>query len=141
MSLRPTGHRILVQPDEQPEQSAGGLILPQDHDHMPVSGTVVALGPGGSQVRYRARQQGIRDCCEVLESIVRQHGDWTVLRLALNEMAGMLGTTEIEREIAVGDRVVYPAESGLVFTQDGQQYIILNEDDVAVVVADEVVAA
>lgn len=141
MSVRPLGHRVLVKPDEQPSESAGGLILPQDHDHVPMSGTVVALGPGGSQVRYRARQAAIKDCCEVLESAIRMFGSTSALLVARDEVAGLLGTTDVEREIRIGDRVAYAAESGLLFTQDGEQFIILNEDDVVVVVEDAEVAA
>lgn len=136
MSLTPTGHRILVRPDEQPDTTDSGLVLPQDRDHIPVSGTVVALGPGGSQVRYRARQRAITDCLEMVESAVRQWGGPAALQVLRDEVAGLLGSSDPEREVAVGDRVAYAAEVGLKLTHDGQEYILLNEDDVAVVVTE-----
>lgn len=141
MSLKPLGHRILVKPDEPPDTSASGLILPQDRDHIPVSGTVVAVGPGGSQMRFRARQRAIVDCCEILESTIRSFGNIAPLMLARDEMAGMLGTADPHREMAVGDRVAYAPEVGLTLTEDGQDYIVLNEDDVAVLVAEDVETA
>lgn len=139
MSLRPTGHHILVKPDAQPDTS-GVIILPQDHDHIPMSGTVVALGPGGSLVRYQARQRAIKDCIEVVESAVRMFTPTAALRVVLEEVAGLIGTSAPEREMQVGDRVAFAAESGLSFSEDGESYIILNEDDVVVVVGEEVAA-
>jgi co-chaperonin GroES (HSP10) len=130
--LKPVGHRIAVIPDTQPDTTASGLILPEDRDHVPVSGTVVALGPGGSQIRYRARQRAIRDCCEILESTMRTFGNLACLTLARDEMAGMLASTDPEREMHIGDRVAFAAEAGLTVTMDGQPYIVLCEDDVAV---------
>lgn len=140
MSLRPTGHRILVLPDTPPEVTATGLVLPQDRDHVPVSGTIVALGPGGSAIRFKARQRAIKDCCEILESAVQQFGAISPLLVVRDEIAGMLGSSAPDREVAVGDRVAFAAEVGLKVEADGQAYILLNEDDVAVV-ATEVVAA
>ena len=140
MSLRPIGHRILVKPDVQPDESAAGLILPQDRDHIPTSGTVVEVGPGGNQMRYRSRQRAIKDCLEVLESTERMFSSTASLIIARENIAALLGTSEPEREIAVGDRVAYAAESGLRVTQDGEDYIVLNEDDVAVIVAEEAFA-
>lgn len=139
--LRPTLHRILVQPDEQPEQTDSGIIMPQDRDHVPVSGTIVALGPGGSQARYQVRQRAIRDCCEVIESTIRSFGNIAPLLIVRDEVAGMLGSSDPTREVQVGDRVVFPVEVGQKMTQDGVAYILLNEDDVAVVVEEAEAAA
>lgn len=140
MPLSPLGHRILVKPDTPPDQSASGLILPQDRDHIPVSGTVVALGPGGNQMRYRTRQRAITDCCEVIESTIRMFGPLSALQIARDEMAALLGTSEPEREVHIGDRVAFGFASGVTYTEDGEEYIVLNEDDVAVLVAEEVAA-
>lgn len=137
-ALRPLGHRILVKPDAQPDESVAGLILPQDRDHVPVSGTVVEVGPGGNQMRYRSRQRAIKDCLEVLESAERMFSSTASLIVARENVAALLGTTEPEREIHVGDRVAYPQESGLKLTEDGEEFIILNEDDVAVLVEEAI---
>lgn len=137
MSLRPIGHRILVKPDAQPDETVSGLILPQDHDHVPVSGTVVAVGPGGSQVRYQARQRAIRDCVEVVESTTRQFGPFAALQILREEVSALLGTSDPTREAQVGDRVAFAQESGLKMSEDGEDYIILNEDDVVVMVNEE----
>lgn len=139
--MRPVGHRILVKPDPQPDTTDSGIVLPQDHDHVPVSGTVCAMGPGGSQVRYQARQRALRDCCEIIESSIRTFGPLSALMLARDEMAGLIGTSDPVHELHVWDRVVFPAEVGLTVTEDGETYVILNEDDVAAVAAAEETAA
>lgn len=45
MRLKPLGDRVLVIPDAKREQTASGLILPQDRLDPDVSGVVAALGP------------------------------------------------------------------------------------------------
>ena len=139
--IRPTQHRILVKPDLPPETSESGLILPQDRDHVPVSGIVAAVGPGGSQVRYQARQRAIRDCAEIIESAITAHGAISPLTLVRDEIGGLLGTSDPTHDLHTGDRVVFPADVGLAIEEDGQPYVLLNEDDVAAVAAEEEVAA
>ncbi len=141
MSLKPLQHRILVRPDDQPTETEGGLILIDTHDHVPVSGTVVSVGPGGSQLRYQVRQRAIKDCAEIVESALSTWGSTAALTLVRDEIAGMLGTSSPDRDVAVGDRVVFPAEVGYRVKEDGVEYLILNEDDVAVVVTESEVAA
>ena len=138
--MLPLGDRILVKPDAQPERSDDGILLPQEHDHVPVSGVIVALGPGGSAIRCRVRQRAIRDCLEILESSIRTFGPLSALQIAREEMGGMLGSSDPERVLHIGDRVVFPAEVGLSVTEDGEAFIILNEDDVAAIDAAEVAA-
>lgn len=140
-SLQPLGHRVLVQPDEQSDETDSGLILPQDRHHVPVSGTVVALGPGGHQMRYRARQRAIRDCLEVIESVIRTVGSQTAILFAREEVAGLLSSSDPDREVHVGDRVAFPDDAGLKVNHDGVEYITLNEEDITLVIRDAEVAA
>jgi chaperonin GroES len=46
MTLRPLGNRVLVIPDARREQTASGIVLPQDRYEPDVSGVVAALGAG-----------------------------------------------------------------------------------------------
>jgi hypothetical protein len=87
-------------------------------------------------MRYAARQRAITDCAQIVESTIRQWGAIACLALVRDEIAGLLGTSEPEREIAVGDRVAFPAHLGLDLTHDGQDYVMCHEDDVAVLVAE-----
>lgn len=44
--IQPLGSRILVEPSEAEEKSAGGIILPEAAQQKPREGKVIALGPG-----------------------------------------------------------------------------------------------
>jgi chaperonin GroES len=46
LNLRPLGDRLVVEPKEQEEQTASGIILPETAKEKPQEGTVYAAGPG-----------------------------------------------------------------------------------------------
>ena len=46
MKLRPLGDRIVVEPVEQEERTASGIILPETAKEKPQEGKVLAAGPG-----------------------------------------------------------------------------------------------
>jgi chaperonin GroES len=46
ISLRPLDDRVVVQPSEAEETTAGGIVLPDTAREKPQRGTVVAVGPG-----------------------------------------------------------------------------------------------
>ena len=46
MQLKPLGDRVVVEPIEQEEITAGGIVLPETAKEKPQRGTVVAAGPG-----------------------------------------------------------------------------------------------
>ena len=46
LSLKPLGDRIVVQPIEQEEITAGGIVLPETAKEKPQQGKVLAAGPG-----------------------------------------------------------------------------------------------
>ncbi|OQA00480.1 MAG: 10 kDa chaperonin [Planctomycetes bacterium ADurb.Bin401] len=46
MKLRPLDDRIVVQPQEAEEKTAGGIVLPDTAKEKPLMGKVVAVGPG-----------------------------------------------------------------------------------------------
>ena len=45
-NLKPLGDRLVVEPKEQEEMTASGLILPETAKEKPQQGTVIAVGPG-----------------------------------------------------------------------------------------------
>jgi len=47
LSLKPLGDRVVVEPIEQEEVTAGGIMLPETAKEKPQQGTVLAVGPGG----------------------------------------------------------------------------------------------
>jgi chaperonin GroES len=46
MKLKPLGGRLIVEPIEQEEMTAGGIILPETAKEKPQEGKVLAAGPG-----------------------------------------------------------------------------------------------
>jgi len=46
MELRPLGDRVWVEPIEQEETTASGIILPETAKEKPQEGKVLAVGPG-----------------------------------------------------------------------------------------------
>ena len=46
MELKPLGNRLVVEPIEQEDVTAGGIVLPETAKEKPQKGTVLAVGPG-----------------------------------------------------------------------------------------------
>lgn len=46
MKLRPLDDRIVVQPQEAEEKTAGGIVLPDTAKEKPLMGKVISVGPG-----------------------------------------------------------------------------------------------
>jgi chaperonin GroES len=53
MDLKPLGDRLIVEPLEEEQTTAGGIVLPDTALEKPQRGTVVAAGPG-----ERSRETG-----------------------------------------------------------------------------------
>jgi len=47
MNLKPLGDRVVVEPIEQEEMTASGIVLPETAKEKPQKGVVMAVGPGG----------------------------------------------------------------------------------------------
>jgi chaperonin GroES len=46
LSLKPLDDRLVVEPSQATEKTAGGILLPDSAKQKPQQGTVVAVGPG-----------------------------------------------------------------------------------------------
>lgn len=46
INLKPLGSRVVVEPLEQEEVTAGGIVLPETAKEKPQKGTVLSVGPG-----------------------------------------------------------------------------------------------
>lgn len=45
-NLKPLGDRLVIEPVEQEEMTASGLVLPETAKEKPQKGTILAAGPG-----------------------------------------------------------------------------------------------
>jgi len=61
MNLKPLGDRLIVQPIEQEEMTASGIVLPETAKEKPMQGKVVAVGPGAR------KEDGARIAMDVKE--------------------------------------------------------------------------
>ncbi len=46
ISLKPLGNRVVVEPIEQEDITAGGIVLPETAKEKPQKGMVLSVGPG-----------------------------------------------------------------------------------------------
>jgi len=46
LKLKPLGNRVVVEPVEQEEITAGGIVLPETAKEKPQKGKVLSVGPG-----------------------------------------------------------------------------------------------
>jgi chaperonin GroES len=46
ISIKPLGSRVVVEPIEQEEVTAGGIVLPETAKEKPQKGTILSVGPG-----------------------------------------------------------------------------------------------
>lgn len=46
MNLKPLGNRVVVEPIEEEEMTAGGIVLPETAKEKPQKGSIIAVGPG-----------------------------------------------------------------------------------------------
>ncbi|OGO35983.1 MAG: co-chaperone GroES [Chloroflexi bacterium RBG_16_56_8] len=46
LNLKPLGNRVVVEPLEAEEVTAGGIVLPETAKEKPQKGTILAVGPG-----------------------------------------------------------------------------------------------
>ena len=46
MTISPLGNRVVVEPAEQEQRTASGIVLPETAKEKPQRGTVLAVGPG-----------------------------------------------------------------------------------------------
>jgi chaperonin GroES len=51
MSIRPLNDRVIIQPVEAEQKSAGGIIIPDTAKEKPSEGVIIAVGPGGRDAK------------------------------------------------------------------------------------------
>ncbi len=56
LSIRPLGNRVVVEPTEEEQRTASGIVLPETAKEKPQRGKVLAVGPG-SRVESGERQE------------------------------------------------------------------------------------
>ena len=55
MKIKPLADRVLIEPKPAEEKTASGLFIPDTAKEKPLAGTVVAVGPGTSEVKMEVK--------------------------------------------------------------------------------------
>ncbi len=55
MKVKPLSDRVLIEPHEAEEKTAGGLYIPDTAKEKPLAGNVVAVGPGTKEVEMEVK--------------------------------------------------------------------------------------
>ena len=66
LNLKPLGERLIVEPIEQEETTAGGIVLPETAKEKPQKGKVVAVGPGARDESGNPKDMDVSADDEVL---------------------------------------------------------------------------
>ena len=96
MTIRPIHDRIVVQRQEEGEQTVGGIIIPDSAKEKPQQGKVIAAGNG------KFKDDGKR----------------------------------VPLDVKPGDSILFGKYSGQEIKLDGDEYLIMREDDVLAVVGE-----
>ena len=120
--VTPKGDRVLVKPDVIEETTPGGIVIPKadrdKHQLAQMSGVLVAVGP-----------DAWRDRVTTVERVI--DGELRVVERRTT------GYSEAFAE--VGDRVCFAQYNGRNFEgEDGQQYRLLNDEDITATVSEAV---
>ena len=93
ISIKPLGNRVVIEPIEQDEVTASGIVLPDSAKEKPQRGIVVSVGNG-----------------KLLDS-------------------GARGALQVKP----GDRVIFTSWAGEAFKVDGDELLLMKEDDILAV--------
>ena len=66
ISMKPLGNRVVVEPLEQEEFTAGGIVLPETAKEKPQKGKVLATGPGDRDEKGERIPMDVREGDTVL---------------------------------------------------------------------------
>ena len=141
MSLRPTGSRVILKPEPPATESAGGIVFPETAGKPPaMSGTVISVGRGPATA-HRVRQYTLARVMETIEEIA-DNVPAAALRSELSDAIARMASDDVTfSEIKEGDYVAFAYTSGAQLVMDGQEYIVLDEQDIQAVWAPQESAA
>jgi co-chaperonin GroES (HSP10) len=141
--IQPLANRVLIKPDPPPDETASGLIIP-DNAHaskdFEMSGTVIASAHRVREAMIARFQKLLDNFPQVLMSEPLQREARAVvalLRVGVRNLGEELSDLS---EIAVGDHVAFPYTAGTVLIVDGERHLLMNEDQIVAILDREVAA-
>ena len=112
MNLQPLGDRLIVEVLEEEETTVSGIVLPDTAKEKPQRGKILAVGPGA------------RD----------EDGDYIKMDVAVGTGKIDDNGKKIDLSVKVGDRVLFGSYAGNEVRINGEEYLIMREDEVLAVI-------
>ena len=151
MNVRPLHDRIIVRRIEEGEQKIGGIIIPDSAKEKPQQGKVLAVGNG------RTNDEGTRIPLDVKPGNLILFGKYSGQEIKLDgeeylimredEVLGVIegssnGKTKDDGkrtplDVKAGDLILFGKYSGQEIKLDGEEYLIMREDEVLAVIEDK----
>lgn len=95
VNLRPLADRVVVEPQEEEEVTASGIVLPETAKEKPQKGTVIAVGPGkkddqGNLIPMEVKVDDVVLYAKYGGTEVKLGGDQTVLVLRESDILAVI---------------------------------------------------
>ena len=113
MKLVPLGDRVVLKQVEAEETTKSGLILTTSAQEKPQEAEVIAVGPGGMVDGKEVTMQ--------------------VEVLAVGP-GGVVDGKEVTMQVKTGDKVIYSKYAGNEVKLEGEEYIIVRQNDILAIV-------
>lgn len=137
--IQPLANRVLIKPDPPPDQTASGLVIPDNataSKNFEMSGTVVTVGKGPASA-HRVRDAMVTRFLSMIREIEETQPSscaLAALRRKVNDWSLQLVDLS---EIHAGDHVAFPYTAGTVIEVDGERHLLMNEDQIVAILGSE----
>ncbi len=105
MGLRPLHDWIIVKPADEPDQSAGGIFIPESAQEKPKQGTILAIGEGRDKEEKDEKDRKLKPGEKPVKTFVK-----TILK--------------------PGQVIIYDQWAGQKVELDGEDLVMVKEDEV-----------
>jgi chaperonin GroES len=145
MKLRPLHDRVVVKRIEEQEKTKGGIIIPDSAKEKPVEGMVIAVGNGKVLKSGKLQPLGDRVLVKPVEAKEMKRSGIIIPDSAKEKPVEgkviAVGNGKVSDdgkvralEVKPGDRVLFGKYSGQEIKVDGEEMVILREDDIVGIV-------
>ena len=141
MKFRPLQDRVLIRRIEEEEKTKGGIIIPDTAKEKPMEGEIIAAGPGTRDDDGKLRPLQDRILVRRVQEEEKTKGGIIIPDTAKEKpIEGeviAVGNGKIledgsvrKLDVKVGDRILFGKYSGTEVKVDGEDRLILREDDI-----------
>lgn len=130
MDLIPLGDRVIVKPDPRPTETASGLALVEEGWRPEYTGVIVSMG----QTRHPLADEACSTAARLETDITEALWEDRELRPVVEQAASLLRRLSGPApEVAVGDRVIFGSNAGMVTRINEERYFVMRQSDILAV--------